>query len=251
MSKAKSNGYLSSKHSLLKLTQENSPSLHKQRFEGKYKAWSLMFKSKKKGCVTPKLLNMSGTYDTLVYTAKSLRGIEPASRWSKQKRERSNSKEKKNCNSKSKEIEDCENSKDFKFKTNQDAYVVIKNFLGFQNSWFFGVFDGHGPEGHKISHYVKKKLPESIISRLMKEHKSIFQVNLPLLPKVDTTELPTTQPNLEQSNGFSEAVISSVITTEIREKSLKSEDIKELLRMGILKTDASLGPNAENSGTTC
>jgi len=24
----------------------------------------------------------------------------------------------------------------------------------------FAVFDGHGPEGHKVSNYIKKKLPE-------------------------------------------------------------------------------------------
>lgn len=85
----------------------------------------------------------------------------------------------------------------------------------------------------------------------MKEHKAIFQVSLPLLPKAEVSDNPTTNPDSEQTNGFSEAIVSSVITPEIREKSLKPEDIKELLRMGILETDASLGPNAENSGTTC
>jgi serine/threonine protein phosphatase PrpC len=56
-------------------------------------------------------------------------------------------------------------------KTNQDAYVVIKNFFNLENNWFFGVFDGHGTDGHIISHYVKKTLPELIMSKFLKQVK--------------------------------------------------------------------------------
>ena len=55
--------------------------------------------------------------------------------------------------------------------TNQDAYVVVKNFLGYKNYWLFGVFDGHGADGHKVSHYVKRKLPEKIIYKFIELYK--------------------------------------------------------------------------------
>jgi len=44
-------------------------------------------------------------------------------------------------------------------KTNQDAYIVIKGLNDIKNLWFFGVFDGHGVNGHLASNHVKDFLP--------------------------------------------------------------------------------------------
>ena len=44
-------------------------------------------------------------------------------------------------------------------KVNQDSYVILKDLSKMENLWLFGVFDGHGINGHFASDYVKKALP--------------------------------------------------------------------------------------------
>jgi serine/threonine protein phosphatase PrpC len=38
--------------------------------------------------------------------------------------------------------------------------------------WMFGVFDGHGSNGHKVSHFIKKKLPEGIVNRFLHNYEA-------------------------------------------------------------------------------
>jgi len=45
---------------------------------------------------------------------------------------------------------------------NQDDFFVLSR----SESLLFGVLDGHGPEGHDISHFVQEKLPMYIMERL-------------------------------------------------------------------------------------
>ena len=47
-------------------------------------------------------------------------------------------------------------------KPNQDAVLVYPNFQGLPSQSMFGVFDGHGIEGEKVSAQLKKDLPGSI-----------------------------------------------------------------------------------------
>ncbi|KAK8613247.1 hypothetical protein V6N13_101014 [Hibiscus sabdariffa] len=42
---------------------------------------------------------------------------------------------------------------------NQDAMTVWENFTGEKNVFFCGVFDGHGPSGHKVARHVCDTLP--------------------------------------------------------------------------------------------
>ncbi|KAE8711639.1 Cation/hydrogen exchanger 15-like protein [Hibiscus syriacus] len=42
---------------------------------------------------------------------------------------------------------------------NQDAMTVWENFTGEKNMFFCGVFDGHGPSGHKVARHVSEALP--------------------------------------------------------------------------------------------
>jgi len=46
-------------------------------------------------------------------------------------------------------------------KTNQDSYVSVKNLAGIKNFWMFGVFDGHGVNGHFASDHIKQYLPSN------------------------------------------------------------------------------------------
>lgn len=50
---------------------------------------------------------------------------------------------------------------DNKPKVNQDAYVCMPRFV-MNNSVLYGVFDGHGANGHFVSDFVKEILPENI-----------------------------------------------------------------------------------------
>ncbi|XP_057808222.1 probable protein phosphatase 2C 65 isoform X1 [Salvia miltiorrhiza] len=45
---------------------------------------------------------------------------------------------------------------------NQDAMTVWERFSGDRDMLFCGVFDGHGPSGHKVSQYVRDFLPTKI-----------------------------------------------------------------------------------------
>jgi len=40
-------------------------------------------------------------------------------------------------------------------KTNQDSYLIQKDFSGMKNIWMLGVMDGHGVNGHLASQFVK------------------------------------------------------------------------------------------------
>jgi len=49
---------------------------------------------------------------------------------------------------------------------NQDDFVVLS-----RREWLlFGVFDGHGPRGHDISHFVQEHLPQQLLDRLLNKN---------------------------------------------------------------------------------
>ncbi|KAJ0028451.1 hypothetical protein Pint_34976 [Pistacia integerrima] len=45
---------------------------------------------------------------------------------------------------------------------NQDAMTVWEKFIGEKDTVFCGVFDGHGPSGHKIARHVRDNLPSKL-----------------------------------------------------------------------------------------
>lgn len=57
------------------------------------------------------------------------------------------------------------------FKTNQDSYLDLPNFISSEEYSFpihlFGIFDGHGSDGHCVSNFVADKLPTQIKTRLI------------------------------------------------------------------------------------
>lgn len=44
-------------------------------------------------------------------------------------------------------------------KTNQDAYILQRDFAGIKGCWLMGVFDGHGVNGHLVSDFCKRNIP--------------------------------------------------------------------------------------------
>ncbi len=46
-------------------------------------------------------------------------------------------------------------------KINQDNCACVRDFCGVKNFWLFGVFDGHGANGHLVSGYLKRYLPRT------------------------------------------------------------------------------------------
>lgn len=50
----------------------------------------------------------------------------------------------------------------FRKKQNQDSVTIIENFLDISSNYFFGVFDGHGMNGAKVSGLVKDLIPNNI-----------------------------------------------------------------------------------------
>ncbi|KAJ1416301.1 PPM-type phosphatase domain [Sesbania bispinosa] len=49
---------------------------------------------------------------------------------------------------------------------NQDALTVWEDFTGEKDMIFCGVFDGHGPLGHKFSHCIRENLPSKLSSAI-------------------------------------------------------------------------------------
>ncbi|KAG2691014.1 hypothetical protein I3760_09G216900 [Carya illinoinensis] len=49
---------------------------------------------------------------------------------------------------------------------NQDSMTVWEDFIGEKETFFCGVFDGHGPHGHKISRHVRDSLPLKLSASL-------------------------------------------------------------------------------------
>lgn len=43
----------------------------------------------------------------------------------------------------------------YQTKTNQDSFLILTNILKLESYSIFGVFDGHGVQGHLISDYIK------------------------------------------------------------------------------------------------
>ncbi|EPS62214.1 hypothetical protein M569_12579, partial [Genlisea aurea] len=50
---------------------------------------------------------------------------------------------------------------------NQDAMTVWENFSGDRDMFFCGVFDGHGPSGHKVAKFIRDSLPAKISAKYL------------------------------------------------------------------------------------
>ncbi|KAI6698560.1 hypothetical protein NL676_018679 [Syzygium grande] len=58
----------------------------------------------------------------------------------------------------------CMFSKRGKKGINQDAMTVWEDFTGEKGAFFCGVFDGHGPAGHRVARHVRDSLPSKLSS---------------------------------------------------------------------------------------
>ncbi|GFP99249.1 probable protein phosphatase 2c 65 [Phtheirospermum japonicum] len=61
--------------------------------------------------------------------------------------------------------------------TNQDAMTVWESFLGDRDTFFCGVFDGHGPSGHMVARYIRDILPAKLSSSLSRIIKCFHEMD--------------------------------------------------------------------------
>ncbi|KAL3585806.1 hypothetical protein D5086_012673 [Populus alba] len=59
--------------------------------------------------------------------------------------------------------------------TNQDAMTVWEEFAGDKDMLFCGVFDGHGPYGHKVARHVRDTLPSRLSSAIRASQNNSFK----------------------------------------------------------------------------
>ncbi|XP_028767541.1 probable protein phosphatase 2C 65 [Neltuma alba] len=60
---------------------------------------------------------------------------------------------------------------------NQDAMTVWEDFTGEKDMIFCGVFDGHGPYGHVVARYVRKRLPSKLSAAIKMSKQKICMYN--------------------------------------------------------------------------
>ncbi|KAJ6299807.1 hypothetical protein OIU76_020738 [Salix suchowensis] len=58
---------------------------------------------------------------------------------------------------------------------NQDAMTVWEEFTGDKDMFFCGVFDGHGPYGHKVARHVRDTLPSRLSREIKTSQKNSFK----------------------------------------------------------------------------
>ncbi|XP_030541840.1 probable protein phosphatase 2C 65 [Rhodamnia argentea] len=69
---------------------------------------------------------------------------------------------------------------------NQDAMAVWEDFNGQKDAFFCGVFDGHGPVGHRVAHHVRDNLPMKLSSVIQSlQNKESSRRDLDLVDKDD------------------------------------------------------------------
>lgn len=54
-------------------------------------------------------------------------------------------------------------------KVNQDSFITRPNFLNREDCFLFGVFDGHGENGHLVSNFISNNLAEQVKSSVEKQ----------------------------------------------------------------------------------
>ncbi|KAK7349739.1 hypothetical protein VNO77_07362 [Canavalia gladiata] len=60
---------------------------------------------------------------------------------------------------------------------NQDALTIWEDFTGEKDMIFCGVFDGHGPLGHKIAQSIRDNLPSKLSAAIKQSQQNVFKHN--------------------------------------------------------------------------
>ena len=106
-------------------------------------------------------------------------------------------------------------------KVNQDTYFCFTNFCSKYNQTFLGVCDGHGPEGHLVSGYLREILP-STLNKSFKENnlEDIDNNNKESMKKViiNAFNIVNNKINANQNfdNEFSGSTCVSALLTQTR-----------------------------------
>ena len=78
-------------------------------------------------------------------------------------------------------------------RANQDSEFTVKDFFKQKNTFIFGVLDGHGPNGHLVSNYVKKSFLKNIEVSILKSWKCKDNLKRKFSPQIS---------KFPQSTGF-------------------------------------------------
>ena len=62
-------------------------------------------------------------------------------------------------------------------KTNQDRFIYLEKLFNLPDTYCFGVLDGHGPNGHLVSEFVKNELTEFLTNDSNFKTKHIKEIN--------------------------------------------------------------------------
>lgn len=81
-------------------------------------------------------------------------------------------------------------------KENQDEYSIGTKFAGDNGDAMFGVYDGHGQEGHTTSSYAKEKLPNIIAKYIKQKRVKEYQKSLEAQGKATVAYNPSMWPKL-------------------------------------------------------
>ncbi len=60
-------------------------------------------------------------------------------------------------------------------RNNQDSFLVCQDYGGVKQQWLFGVFDGHGLNGHDVSAHIKKSLPQQFLQFINRSSRSLSE----------------------------------------------------------------------------
>ena len=55
-------------------------------------------------------------------------------------------------------------------KPNQDSFIASPNYSKDANQHLFAICDGHGPEGHLVSQFIKEKFPSNLMKFIKNCH---------------------------------------------------------------------------------
>jgi len=112
----------------------------------------------------------------------------------------------------------------------------------------FGVFDGHGSEGHKISNYVKTHLPKLMNKKYERVRK--IEQRFSIIPTASLKPHEKAQSHTTKSTRKLKGA-ESWNDLHPAPPDVSFKQMRDLMSESIHETDESLGTNAKFSGTTC
>jgi serine/threonine protein phosphatase PrpC len=120
-------------------------------------------------------------------------------------------------------------------KVNQDSYIIVSNLCNTSGNWLYGVFDGHGVNGHLVSDYIKNALQSNI--ELIEQQQKPSSRKVGASPLISPTYSSSKEP-LFIENDTPNGRYSNALNRGLA--SLEKKDVLDLLTMAFKKTSMGL-----------